>query len=172
MAEAQSIKVESPRLPSSLWIAFACYTYKNEVNRCTENTEQNNLLNAGRLVVLPSNHIGSDRYMRQKMHTIIAISNILGHPDIFVAMTCNPNWPETKNVLLLDQGKTIGPRCLIVNFASNSNFYWSILRKTNLSQKITAFVSVIEFQKLGLVQAHAIIFSISKPILLCRTQTT
>ena len=40
-------------------------------------------MNVGSLVVLPSTYIGSDRYMREKMHDIIAISNTLGHPDIF-----------------------------------------------------------------------------------------
>ncbi len=32
----------------------------------------------GRLVVLPSTYIGGERYMRQKMHDIIATSNKMG----------------------------------------------------------------------------------------------
>ncbi len=46
------------------------------------------------LVVRPSTYIGEERYMRQKMHDIIGTSNKMGHPDIFLTMTCNPNWPE------------------------------------------------------------------------------
>ena len=41
--------------------------------------------------------------MRQKMHDIIATSNKLGHPDIFLTMTCNPNWPEIRRSLLPGQ---------------------------------------------------------------------
>ena len=58
-------------------------TNKKKANEWTVNTEQNNRLNVGRLIVLLSTHIGIDRYMRQKMHDIIAISNFLGHSDIF-----------------------------------------------------------------------------------------
>ncbi len=46
------------------------------------------------LVVLSSTYIRGERYMLQKMHDIIATSNKMGHPDIFLTMTCNPNWPE------------------------------------------------------------------------------
>ena len=60
-------------------------------------------LRAGSLVILPSTYVGGDRYMRQKMHDIIATSNVLGHPDIFITMTCNPHWPEIQRGLLPGQ---------------------------------------------------------------------
>ena len=50
-----------------------------------------------------STRIGSNRYMRQKMHDIIAISNTLVHPDIFIRIICNPYCPETQNRLLASQ---------------------------------------------------------------------
>ncbi len=49
---------------------------------------------SGRFVVPPSTYIGGERYMPQKMHDIIANSNKMGTPDIFLTMICNPNWPE------------------------------------------------------------------------------
>lgn len=52
-----------------------------------------NDMRAGRLIVLPSTHIGGDRYMRHQMQDIISMSNKLGHPHIFLTVTCNPNWP-------------------------------------------------------------------------------
>ncbi len=48
----------------------------------------------GTLVVFPSTFVGGDQWMRQKMHDIIATSNTLGFPDIFLTMTCNPHWTE------------------------------------------------------------------------------
>ena len=77
--------------------------HNNEINQWTGNNRRNNELNVGRLFVLPSTRIGSDRYMRQKIHDIIAISNTLGHPDIFVTMTCNPNWLEMQKPSLASQ---------------------------------------------------------------------
>ncbi len=32
--------------------------------------------------------------MSHKMHDIIATSNRMGYPDVFLTMACNPNWPE------------------------------------------------------------------------------
>ncbi len=54
-------------------------------------------------MVLQSTRIGSERYMRQKMQDIISTSNVFGHPDIFLTLTCNPKWPEIENALLSDQ---------------------------------------------------------------------
>ena len=49
----------------------------NKINQWTGNNESNNKMNFGTLVFLPSTLTGSDRYMRQKMHDIIAISILL-----------------------------------------------------------------------------------------------
>ena len=51
------------------------------------------------MVALPSTHIGSDRYMRQKIHDIVAISNSIDHTDVFIIMACNPRWPEIQSDL-------------------------------------------------------------------------
>ena len=62
---------------------------KSEVNEWNGHKNQDCDLNVGRLLVLPSTYIESDRYMRQKMYDIIVDSNSIGHHDIFVTMTCN-----------------------------------------------------------------------------------
>ena len=54
-------------------------------------------------MVLSSTHVGSERYMREKMHDIIAISNSIGHPDVFLTMTYNPQWPEIEESRLPGQ---------------------------------------------------------------------
>ncbi len=60
--------------------------------------DESEAVRSGRLVVLPSTFICVERYMRQKMHDNIATSNKIGHPDIFLTMTCNPNWPEIRRL--------------------------------------------------------------------------
>ncbi len=71
--------------------------------------DESEAVRSGRLVVLPSTYIGGERYMRQKMHDIIATSNKMGHPDIFLTMTCNPNWPEIRRSLLPGQSSQDRP---------------------------------------------------------------
>ncbi len=65
--------------------------------------DESEAVRLGKLVVLPSTYVCGERYMRQKMHDIIATSTKLGHPDIFLTMTCNPNWVEIQRSLLPGQ---------------------------------------------------------------------
>ncbi|XP_058810651.1 uncharacterized protein LOC131675629 [Phymastichus coffea] len=54
----------------------------------------------GKTVILPSSFTGSPWYMQQCYQDAMAIFNETGQPDIFLTMTCNPNWPEiTENLL-------------------------------------------------------------------------
>jgi hypothetical protein len=48
----------------------------------------------GKRVVLPSTFVGSKRYMDQLYFDGMAISSVIGFPDLFITFTCNPNWPE------------------------------------------------------------------------------
>lgn len=41
--------------------------------------------------------------MRQQLQGMIAISNNLGHPDLFLTVTCNPKWPKISDYLLPNQ---------------------------------------------------------------------
>ena len=133
-------------------------TNKNEANQWTGNSERDNFLKVGRLVVFSSTHIGSDRYLRQKMLDIIAISNSVGHPDIFITMTCDSYWPEIQNELLADERADNRPDLCDRVFSMKLKLLLKHLKDDRLFEPIIAFVRVIEFQKRGLVQAHAIIF--------------
>ncbi len=75
----------------------------NEAQVWTRSEGTGKIGDVGKLVVLPSTHIGSGRYMRQKMHDIIAISNSIGQPDVLLTMTCNPRRPEIQQSLLPGQ---------------------------------------------------------------------
>jgi len=48
----------------------------------------------GKRVILPSTFVGSKRYMDQLYFDGMAISSVVGFPDIFITFTCNPNWSE------------------------------------------------------------------------------
>lgn len=44
-----------------------------------------------------------DRYIRQNMRHIIAISSKVGSPDVFLTIKCNLQWHKSKNELVTGQ---------------------------------------------------------------------
>lgn len=50
-----------------------------------------------------STYAGGDRYVRRDMYDIISLSHKDGYPNIYLAVTCNPQWLEIKNALLPGQ---------------------------------------------------------------------
>jgi hypothetical protein len=47
----------------------------------------------GKRVVLPTSFVGGKRYMDALYFDGMAISAVVGFPDLFITFTCNPNWP-------------------------------------------------------------------------------
>ena len=129
----------------------------NEVQAWTK-TSENSEKDIGRLVVLLSTHIGNDRYMRQKIHDIIAISNNIGHRDVFITMTCNPHWPQIHSELFPGQRSEDRPDLCDRVFRMKLKLLLAYLKDASPFGCVLAYVSVTEFQKKGLVHAHIILF--------------
>lgn len=58
------------------------------------------------MIILPSTFYGSPRNMLQHMlqyQDAMAIVRKYGKPEIFITMTCNPNWREIRENLLPNQ---------------------------------------------------------------------
>jgi hypothetical protein len=47
---------------------------------------------SGKRVILPESYVGSKRYMNHLYHNAMSVVAKLGKPDLFITMTCNPNW--------------------------------------------------------------------------------
>ncbi|KAL5163060.1 hypothetical protein HKD37_07G020033 [Glycine soja] len=56
-------------------------------------------LTKGKRVILPSTFVGGPRYIDQLYFDGMAICNHVGFPNIFITLTCNPNWPEIRRLL-------------------------------------------------------------------------
>jgi hypothetical protein len=70
----------------------------------TDSIRRNDVLeNTGKKVILPSSHMGSDRYMQQLFQDAMAIVREMGKPHLFITVTCNPNWKE-----IIDEVKATG----------------------------------------------------------------
>jgi hypothetical protein len=53
----------------------------------------------GSRVVLPASFIGGRRYVFNNCQDAMAICKRFGYPDLFLTMTCNPNWLEIQRFL-------------------------------------------------------------------------
>jgi len=61
--------------------------------------------NVGHRIILPSTSTftGGPRYMHERQQDAMTYVRKYGAPDLFITMTCNPNWPEIHNNLLPGQ---------------------------------------------------------------------
>jgi hypothetical protein len=57
------------------------------------------LVSEGTPVIMPSTFVGSPQWYRCLYHDAMALPTNLGHPDIFLTMTCNPQWSEIQENL-------------------------------------------------------------------------
>ncbi len=130
---------------------------KNEIQERAKRGQGTKITDVEKLVVLPSTHIRSERYMRQKIYDIISIPNSIGHPDVRITMTCNPYWPEIQNALLPGQKADDRPDLCDRVFRVKLKLLLKLLQDNRLFGRVLAHVSVIEFRKRGHVHSHIIL---------------
>ncbi len=94
--------------------------------------------------------------MQQLFQDAMALIRALGKPDLFITVTCNPQWPEIlcelKNVQNADK-LTIIARVFKLKLQSILDDIF----KKKIFGKVKANMYVIEFQKRGLPDAHILI---------------
>ncbi len=73
-------------------------------------------------------------------------------------MTCNPRWPEIEDSLLFGQRAGDSPDLCNRVFRMKQKILVTHLKEDQPFGRIVADVSVIEFQKRGLVHANIILF--------------
>ncbi len=99
--------------------------------------------------------VGSGTCVR-RYTTFIATSNKMGHPNIFLTMTCNPNLPEIRRSLLPGQSPQDRPDLWARVFKLNLKALMEAVIKGKICGEVVAYVTVIEFQKRRLPHAHCI----------------
>ena len=87
----------------------------------------------------------------------MAIVRAIGRPDLFVTMTCNPNWPELNRILKkFPVGQTSNdiPNITVRLLYCKLRTLLADIMSGKIFGNIIAYVHTIEFQKLGLPHAH------------------
>ncbi|XP_042954753.1 uncharacterized protein LOC122291181 [Carya illinoinensis] len=111
----------------------------------------------GKRIILPSSFIRGPRDMRKRYMEAMALVQRYGKPDIFLTMTCNPNWQEISNELRPHEESQNRPDLVAWVFRAKLEELKDRLFKQQIFGKVSAYVYVIEHQKRGLPHAHFLI---------------
>ncbi|WVZ94394.1 hypothetical protein U9M48_040292 [Paspalum notatum var. saurae] len=124
----------------------------------------------GKRTVLLTSFIGGPRDMRRRYMDAMTLVRKFGKPDIFLTMTCNPNWDEIKNELLLGQAPQDRLDLIVRVFHAKLEELKKRLLKQDILGKVRAYIYVVEFQKRGLPHAHFLLIMQRKYKLTCPEQ--
>jgi hypothetical protein len=108
----------------------------------------------GKRALMPSSFIGGPCDMRRWYMDTMALVWRFGKPDIFLTMTCNPNWNEIKRELYPDQTQQDCPDLVVRVFKAKLEELKDKLLKKDILGKVQAHVYVVEFQKRSLLHAY------------------
>nr|GMD68303.1 uncharacterized protein LOC109176597 [Ipomoea batatas] len=108
----------------------------------------------GRRIILPVSFIGGPRDMRRRYMDAMSLVQRFGKPDLFLTMTCNPNWPEIKELLCYNDEAHNRPDLLARVFRARVEVMKDDILKKQIFGEVAAYTYVIEFQKRGLPHAH------------------
>ena len=147
------------------WCAFNQKTLRSEtyagLHDHVEHARDGNDLaraNIGRAVVLPSSFSGSPRHMNECYQDAMAVVRLFGKPDLFITMTCNPNWPEILAEVpapqLVEERPDVVTRVFRLKFL---DLLHQVVQRHAFGECL-GYVWVTEFQKRGLPHCHLIVF--------------
>ena len=88
----------------------------------------------------------------------MAITRYYQHPDIFLTMTANPNWPEIIEALLPNQKSIDRPDLVARVFELKRRALMKKIKMKKIFGDNVAHVFTVEFQKRGLPHMHALFF--------------
>ncbi|GAA0170149.1 hypothetical protein LIER_43868 [Lithospermum erythrorhizon] len=95
--------------------------------------------------------------MRHRYLDSVALVQEYGRPDIFLTMTCNPNWPEIKERLQPGEEAHNWPGLLARVFKAKLNILNDKIMSGEIFGAVALVIHLIEFQKRGLPHAHFLI---------------
>lgn len=108
----------------------------------------------GRAIILSSSFAGSPRAMFQNYQNAMAICRKYGKPDLFVTMTCNPNWREITQSLSPNQTASDRPDLVAKVFKIELFRLLKNINVNHIFRKVVAYTWTIELQKSGLPHCH------------------
>ncbi|KAL6888323.1 hypothetical protein ACP4OV_009349 [Aristida adscensionis] len=124
----------------------------------------------GKRTILPTSFIGGKRDRKRRYLDAMALVQKYGKPDIFLTMTCNPNWDEIISELEPRQTPQDRPDLIVRVFRAKLEDLKIQLFKRHILGKVVAYAYVVEFQKRGLPHAHFLLIMEGRYKLTCLEQ--
>uniref|UniRef100_A0A453H2G0 Helitron helicase-like domain-containing protein n=1 Tax=Aegilops tauschii subsp. strangulata TaxID=200361 RepID=A0A453H2G0_AEGTS len=124
----------------------------------------------GKRRVLASSFIGGPRDKIRRYLDAMALVRKYGKPDVFVTMTCNPNWEEITRELQFGQTPQDRPDIVVRVFKAKLEEMKKQLFEKAILGKVKAYTYVVEFQKRGLAHAHFLLIMTGKYKYTCPEQ--
>ena len=112
----------------------------------------------GKMLILPSNFTGRQRFLKQNYMNSMSIVNWYGKPDLFITMTCNPNLKEISENLEQYETAIDRPHIVVKVFHQKVQEFKELVTKRGVLRKCIAYTYVIEFQTRGLPHMHFLLF--------------
>ncbi|KAL0902327.1 hypothetical protein ABMA27_000223 [Loxostege sticticalis] len=112
----------------------------------------------GSMVILPSSFVNSPRYLHEYTQDAFTYVRNYGRPDLFITMTCNPDWPEIKEELMTGQKPTDRHDIVARVFRMKVQKLVALLTKGQVFGEMQCFMYSIEWQKRGLPHVHLLLW--------------
>jgi hypothetical protein len=129
--------------------------YKGMVDAMQQDGANNT--NFGRMVVLLASFVGSPRHMNQFYQDSMAFIRKFGKHDLFITMTCNPNWPKILHELRRGEETNDRPNLTSKVFSMKLNALLKDLLQNGVLGTAVADIHVVKWQKRGLPHGHILI---------------
>lgn len=127
---------------------------------CNDGTQA--AANVGQLCILPSSFTGSPRYMHERTQDALTYVKHYGRPQLFITITCNPNWEEIKRELFPGQTPQQRHDLIARVFRQKLIKLMHIIKKGEIFGQVRCDMYTIEWQKRGLPHAHILIWLCDK----------
>uniref|UniRef100_A0A1S4C5F7 Helitron helicase-like domain-containing protein n=1 Tax=Nicotiana tabacum TaxID=4097 RepID=A0A1S4C5F7_TOBAC len=108
-------------------------------------------------VILSASFIGGPRDMRRRYMDAMALVQHFGKSDLFITMTCNPDWAEIQENLCEGQLAQDRPDLVTRVFRAKLQDLKDQIFKKKIFGPVAAHIFVVEFQKRGLPHIHLLI---------------
>ena len=115
------------------------------------------LHDVGRPTILPSTFIGGPRQMWKLYHDAMAIVRYCDKPDLFITMTCNPQWIELLDCSVSRSNGAGQARLDRTSVQAEVGCFTQDLIDHEAFGKVAGYLYTIEFQKRGLPHAHILL---------------
>ncbi|KAK9733811.1 hypothetical protein RND81_04G093900 [Saponaria officinalis] len=113
--------------------------------------------NVGHRLILPPSFIGGPRDMKKRYLNAMSLVQRYGKPDLFITITCNPNWPEIKQELGPGEESQNRQDLVARIFRAKLIAVKKLIMEKKCFGEVAAMIYVVEFQKRGLPHAHLLI---------------